>query len=362
MQKWLERKQLKQRRRSDGNITYGDFARAAMQSSHGVDMVADVMKEKGFLIENLEPLGGGTFARVYKGTWHRTGGLEPQVPPMVVAVKVIRARQSSSSDPGKAPEWLARELHASSNHIHPNLLHVLESSIETKPYLMLFEYCSGGSLHEILHGTRRFLSRDSDSEKAKSPTRNEQHQRGTTITWQQRTKIALDVATGMAHLHAKGVIHRDLKPPNILLLSPIESSLEEPLAKVADFGIARVLRKSEEFEEVGKLTRNVGSWQYMAPEVFACSSTQFDSYDDKVDVYSYSIVLYELMSERYPFESMGFGDRLGLFVGTGGRPSEDDLPSDAPALLCDLMRRSWAGDPSSRPPFHRIASEIQAAY
>jgi serine/threonine protein kinase len=166
----------------------------------------------------------------------------------------------------------------------------------------------------------------------------------------------------MAHLHAMGVVHRDLKPPNILLSFPVDSPLQEPLAKVADFGIARVLRKSGEFEETQHLTRNVGSWQYMAPEIFACATPQFESYDEKVDVYSYSLVLYELMSERYPFQSMGFGDRLGIFVVTGGRPPEVDLPSDAPALLCDMMRRSWAGDPSTRPSFREISSEIQAAY
>jgi serine/threonine protein kinase len=236
---------------------------------------------------------------------------------------------------------------------------MLESSIETKPYVMLFEYCSGGSLHEILHGPRGIRSRNSNSENAEPPI----HDEGLPpITWQQRTKIALDVATGMAHLHAKGVIHRDLKPPNILLTAPIESPLQEPVAKVADFGLARVLRNSGEIEEPQQLTRNIGSSHYMAPEIFTCATPHFDSYDEKVDVYSFSIVLYELMSERYPFQSMGFGDKLGIFVVTGGRPPVADLPRDAPTLLCDMMRRSWAGDPSSRPPFHRISSEIQAVY
>jgi serine/threonine protein kinase len=111
----------------------------------------------------------------------------------------------------------------------------------------------------------------------------------------QKTQIAIGVAYGMHCLHNANIIHRDLKSMNILLDTRL-------LPFICDFGIARTL------EENCVLTRNCGTVYWMAPE-----QMKWDSYDNEVDVYSFGMVLYEMLCERFPFQGddkFASGDRL----------------------------------------------------
>ncbi len=117
------------------------------------------------------------------------------------------------------------------------------------------------------------------------------------LSWTLRLKIALDVARGMHHLHSltPPLLHRDLRSPNVFLMSLDEGA--DVIAKVADFGLAQQLTTTS------GITDRLATWQWMAPEAFAAVGDV--SYDERADVYSFAIVLWELSSRQHPFAEFG---------------------------------------------------------
>nr|GEV72290.1 serine/threonine-protein kinase HT1 [Tanacetum cinerariifolium] len=108
-------------------------------------------------------------------------------------------------------------------------------------------------------------------------------------------KFALDIAKAMECLHANGIIHRDLKPDNLLLTANQKS------VKLADFGLAREETVTE------MMTAETGTYRWMAPELYSTVTLRQGEkkhYNNKVDVYSFGIVLWELVTNRMPFEGM----------------------------------------------------------
>lgn len=152
----------------------------------------------------------------------------------------------------------------------------------------------------------------------------------------QKTLIAIGIAYGMSHLHEANIVHRDLKSMNILLD-------DRMLPFICDFGIAKTCEGKNTF-----MTRECGSTLWMAPE-------QMNShhYDGKVDVYSYAVILYEMLCEHLPFEGL---DRMQVMVkvSDGKRPK---LPSKEKAV-CSLIKSCWEQDPKKRPPFKKIYKKL----
>merc|ERR1712080_99106 len=113
-----------------------------------------------------------------------------------------------------------------------------------------------------------------------------------------------DTAKGMTSLHRRRVVHRDLKSLNLLLASKVEGQ-DMPCTKISDFGLARPLpadavmssasESSPVEQSLGMMTGGVGTYHWMAPEILTGRS-----YDERVDVYSYGVVLYELLCRRIP--------------------------------------------------------------
>ena len=132
-----------------------------------------------------------------------------------------------------------------------------------EPFSIVTEYMKNGSLFDLLH-----------SEKINDNITIKNIQK---LTQTQKTKIALSIAKGMIYLHENNIIHRDLKSQNILL----DNNL---LPKISDFGISRFKENENQL-----LTNQLGTPQWMAPEMF-----QSNTYTNKVDVYSYAMILYEL--------------------------------------------------------------------
>merc|ERR1719161_1413324 len=96
----------------------------------------------------------------------------------------------------------------------------------------------------------------------------------------------------MSYLHSLSpqIIHRDLKSKKVLLATNVISEYETPLAKVTDFGLSRAL-------QAGRiLTQGIGTWRWMAPEMFSSQN-----YTEKVDVFSFSMVVYELLAKKLPY-------------------------------------------------------------
>jgi len=152
--------------------------------------------------------------------------------------------------------------------------------------------------------------------------------------------IALQAANGIHFLHHHcNMIHRDLKSPNILVTAT--DSIE---AKVTDFGASRVLNRRS------AMTGNVGTVAWIAPEVFGQKK-----YNEKCDVYSFGIILWELLSRKIPFSHMNsFAIPMGVIKGE--RPP---LKKEYNPGLVKLIKECWADKPTKRPAFSQIIATLK---
>ncbi|KAL9267074.1 Serine/threonine-protein kinase STY13-like protein [Drosera capensis] len=153
---------------------------------------------------------------------------------------------------------------------------------------------------------------------------------------------ALDVARAMDCLHANGIIHRDLKPDNLLLTANQKS------VKLADFGLAR----EESVTEM--MTAETGTYRWMAPELYSTVTLRQGEkkhYNNKVDVYSFGIVLWELLTNRLPFEGMS---NLQAAYAAAFKQERPKIPEDISPDLAFIIQSCWVEDPNLRPSFGQI--------
>ena len=151
----------------------------------------------------------------------------------------------------------------------------------------------------------------------------------------QRTIIAIGIAHGMRHLHKQGIIHRDLKAANILLD-------DRYFPRICDFGIAR-------FQDIGAgkgMTQKIGTPNYMAPELIVSND-----YDNKVDVYSYAMILFEMNECVRAYKGLKLNDIFTKVINNQLRPEFTDI---TPEPMQKLIRKCWAHNPDERPTFDEI--------
>ena len=164
----------------------------------------------------------------------------------------------------------------------------------------------------------------------------------------------MDVAKGMNYLHSCSpvIVHRDLKSLNILLSEKVDDEFDTPIIKIADFGMARI---RENVEETTVMTANAGTYHWMAPEVLGGHC-----YTEKVDVYSFAIVMYEVLTRTIPFEETGLDPmKIALAVAKGRRPGLQFVPESTPAELTALMQSCWDPVPESRPSMEHIIDKLK---
>ncbi|OHS94657.1 TKL family protein kinase [Tritrichomonas foetus] len=264
-----------------------------------------MLKYKDYIVDQSHyiqktPLGTGSFGSVYRAVNKFTG--------WEVAIKEL----NGTNLPAKQIEFFKREVMILIQCNDPFLLDFVGFSTEQN-LTIVTSFMNHGSLWDILH---------------KYP-----------ISPTQKTNIAIGVAHGMRYLHSKGIIHRDLKSPNILLDDKL-------LPKIADFGLGRIVEKAN--EGLPPMTSCAGTPNWMAPEQI---STQ--DYSFPVDSYSYGMILYELASGHYPFEGKNPAEIFKL-VQEGRRP---ELPENILGTpLAELIEKCWEQDPSKRPTFDQIYS------
>mmetsp|Transcript_58859 Transcript_58859/g.155030 ORF Transcript_58859/g.155030 Transcript_58859/m.155030 type:complete len:199 (+) Transcript_58859:98-694(+) len=183
-------------------------------------------------------------------------------------------------------------------------------------------------------------------------------------------RICEDVASAMEYLHGltPPIIHRDLKSLNLLLARPLLHHHDLPKVKVADLGLSRTLKATQGVEgpdsdksfstskSHDRMTMEVGTAQWMAPEVHMS-----ESYNEKVDVYSFAMVLYEVAWQRIPFfdeenRSSFSVERVIL----GVRPDISRLPPGCPEELPALIKVCWARSPAGRPRFSKVYPWLKA--
>ncbi|XP_076665711.1 mitogen-activated protein kinase kinase kinase 7 [Andrena cerasifolii] len=245
-------------------------------------------------IETEQVVGKGSFGVVWKGKWRG----------QYVAVKYI-----NSEGERKAFTVEVRQL---SRVMHPNIVK-LYGACTKNPVCLVMEYAEGGSLYNVLHCNPQ-----------------PRYTAGHAMSW------ALQCARGVAYLHnmkPKPLIHRDLKPPNLLLVMGGQT------LKICDFGTACDLNTY--------MTNNKGSAAWMAPEVFEGSR-----YTEKCDVFSWGVILWEILSRKKPFDEIGGSAyRIMWAVHVGQRPP---LIEGCPKPIEDLMTRCWHKSPEERPSMDEV--------
>mmetsp|Transcript_13534 Transcript_13534/g.29719 ORF Transcript_13534/g.29719 Transcript_13534/m.29719 type:complete len:287 (-) Transcript_13534:354-1214(-) len=258
-------------------------------------------------------LGKGATACVYRAERHG----------QLLAVKYI-------NDPTcKQRRAFRRELTILQSIRHRHIVHSLGFCQSAKLLTIFAELCEGGCVFELVHTAQKKL-----------------------LLSQKCTMLA-SLASAVEYLHGLPckVVHRDLKSLNLLLEKPICSDEDTPCVKLCDFGSARLLDSPRINSKRTTKTQNVGTCLWMAPEVAT------KHYDEKVDVYSFAIVMFELLSCAIPFAGHMIRD-IRPAVSRGVRPDLDAVDFGTPAELTNLMVRCWAHLPTDRPAFHDICKKL----
>jgi predicted Ser/Thr protein kinase len=202
---------------------------------------------------------------------------------------------------------------------HPNVVQMFGVSMDESQPVLVMEYCAGGSLAEFLFETHPKM------------------------TEQEMISMARGIAAGMLHLHRNNIIHRDLAARNILL----SHASGNGVPKITDFGMSRLV----EAENIGHTNSNIGPVFWMAPE-----SISNRIYSKKSDVWSYGIVLYEIVAQSEPHKDK---DVIEVAVAIRDNAMTPSIPSDCPPFLRELMELCWNKDPEKRPSFEDICEMFQ---
>lgn len=266
-------------------------------------------------LEELRELGSGTFGTVYHGKWRGTD----------VAIKRIKSScfmgRPSERERLIADFW--REAYILGQLHHPNVV-AFYGVVPDGPggtLATLTEYMVNGSLKQALQKKDRALDR------------------------RKRLLIAMDAAFGMEYLHGKNVVHFDLKCENLLVNL---RDLQRPICKVGDLGLSKVKQQTMVSGGVR------GTLPWMAPELLNGSSSLVS---EKVDVFSFGIVLWELLTGEEPYATMHYGAIIGGIVSNTLRPP---VPKGCDSAWKSLMEACWSADPAERPTFPEIARSLRA--
>jgi len=146
--------------------------------------------------------------------------------------------------------------------------------------------------------------------------------------------IAYQIASGLMHLHSLGIVHRDIKPSNIIL-SKSDSDKVPVQVKISDFGLSRVLGKSESGNDVG------GTFLFLAPEVM-----KKKPYNYKIDVWCYGITIYYMLFGNYPFQAIKSRDKHSLDY--LDYSFKDKLKRKKNSVIADLIIKCLELNPEKR--------------
>ena len=259
-------------------------------------------------------IGEGGFALVYKGTYQGKA----------VAIKKIKFGSQNGPSLDDTTELQAfaefrREVWIMSGLVHQNLVQLVGFTMD--PFCIVSEFMYYGDLYTLIHDESK------------------------TLSWGYRWRCAIDMAKGMAFLHTTTppIVHRDLKSPNVLMCSLDERA--EAVAKIADFGLSQVLASTTQ-------GRSVANPVWLAPEIM-----RNEEYTEKVDVYSFGVMMWELAARKDFFGDIKFMSALENRIIEGDRPP---IPIDTPIEFADLIRLCWHNNPDRRPSFTDIVEQLAA--
>ena len=202
--------------------------------------------------ELIEKIGNGGMAKVYKA--------KDQILNRYVAVKILRDEFTTDQEFIKRFE---AEAQSAASITHPNIVSVYDVGNEGNLYYIVMELVQGKTLKEIIV------------------------EEGSALPWKWSINIAIQIASALEVAHRNKIVHRDIKPHNIIIT-------EDGVAKVTDFGIAKAVSNST----ITSFGTTIGSVHYFSPEHARGGFT-----DSKSDLYSLGVVMYEMLTGRVPFDA-----------------------------------------------------------
>jgi serine/threonine-protein kinase len=263
------------------------------------------MMEAGSLsgrYETGERLGTGGMSNVYKAT--------DRILERTVAVKVLAEHLS---DDERFVARFRREALAVAKLIHPNIVQVYDTGVDEGRHYIVMEYVEGRSGAQIL-------------------------QRSGPVEAEIAAEIGAQACAGLDYAHRRGIIHRDVKPGNLMIVGGPVGGGAQLAVKLTDFGIARAIEQTR-ITQVGSV---VGTAAYLAPE-----QVRGEEATPATDVYALGVVLYQFLTGRLPYEGSSLAE---LAV---RQQNEKPLPpntynSEVPETLGAAVLRALEGDPNRR--------------
>lgn len=244
--------------------------------------------------EILEVIGIGGMAVVYKALCHRLNRL--------VAVKILKDEYSQD-------EEFRDRFHAESQAVamlsHPNIVSVYDVSSSKEADYIVMELIDGISLKQYM-------------------------EKKGVLNWKETLHFAIQIAKALEHAHGRGIVHRDIKPHNVMVL-------KNGSIKVADFGIAQVTSRTSTLT-----TEALGSVHYISPE-----QAKGGRVDNRSDLYSLGVVMYEMIAGRVPYD----GDspvNIAIQHINGGAQKPSQYNPNIPQGLEQIIRKAMALAPKDR--------------
>ncbi|XP_071685640.1 uncharacterized protein [Rutidosis leptorrhynchoides] len=307
---------------SSGNINFGSnkmepsgmslsASRTKSTSSKNSNAIIKVEKEIDSMdyeimwadLVTKEQIGQGSCGTVYHGLWYGSD----------VAVKLF-TYQDYSDD---VMISFKKEVSLMKRLRHPNILLFMGAVTSPQHLCIVSEFLPRGSLFRI-------LQRNSNQ-----------------LDWRRRLQFAMDIARGMNYLHRYNppIVHRDLKSSNLLVD-------KNWTVKVGDFGLSHIKHHTYLHTKSGK-----GTPQWMAPEVL-----RNEQADEKCDVYSYGVVLWEIITGKIPWDDL---NAMQVIAAVGFMNKRLEIPKDVDSMWVSLIESCWCSKPQSRPTFQEILYKLK---
>ncbi|CAM6106661.1 unnamed protein product [Calypogeia fissa] len=276
--------------------------------------------------ENLqigERLGGGCSGRLYKGKY-----LSQEVAIKIMELDDMNVENESGTlrtvPAAELLQMFKQEVSIMRLVRHKNLVQFIGACSNWPKLCIVTELMAGGSVRDVIQS------------------------KGTGLEMPAALKVLRDAARGMDFLHRRGIVHRDLKAANLLID-------EHDVVKVCDFGVARlkpaVLSSFVAGNWTAEMTAETGTYRWMAPEVL-----EHKPYDHKADVYSFGIMIWEVVTGEVPYAGL---TPLQAAIGVVQRNLRPTMPETAPPKLTALAEACWHQDPEQRPEFSEAVAILE---